>query len=710
MLWNWRLSDWTQFAFDAANLRDAEARLLKGAGIVIGSMHHLAGEKRQSFVIEQISKEIVDSSAIEGEILDRISVQSSIARRLGFAADMRRSDPAEAGAAELMADLYWHYAEPLTDQLLFDWHAMLMNGRRDLADIGVYRTHADPMQIVSGPLHASRVYFEAPPTDQVPEEMSRFISWFNDSGPQGQTPMPAITRAAIAHLWFEMIHPFEDGNGRLGRALAEKALAQSMEGPTLTALAATINRHRKAYYAHLDAASQTNQIDAWLGWFAVIVLEAQEQTIESIRFLIEKTRLLDRLRGRINDRQEKALSRMMAEGPNGLVGGLSAHNYRTITDAASATATRDLAELVELGALERVGERRYARYHLTIVNRNCSDSTDGKRAVSSTAALWLRRSARSKIFLRRLLRSTDHKIEVRCRPPDRQRAPPIERKEILLNAIGEDDTPVIHPRDDLKRLTYEFANSHGRPGGDAGEGLPHKPGEGGLFRSQRNVLIGCFHDRTGPAGGTRSGGDDYAARTLLFLHLAIVNDVTRRLMAAVPDKQLIQSAEAFATIQRCLDHRASFDPDITCSYAREQSVQPIHPMPDEHPIIKIGCRIHADHRLAGQIFGDIGNKTVLTDCNDDILGCEDEPIEIGPANQGLPPVARHVRPRPRDNLPEMLMPGFELAQILPARAQIEACLFERGVTREQQLIIRLAGHEHRTGCQRRHGLLPIAAG
>ena len=377
MLWNWQLSDWTQFTFDADSLRDAEVRFLKGAGVVVGSMHHLDGEARQGIVIELISQEMVDSSAIEGEILDRVSVQSSIARQLGFAADKRRSSPAEAGAAELMADLYRRYAEPLTDQLLFDWHKMLMNGRRDLADIGAYRTHADPMQIVSGALHAPRVHFEAPPSDRVPEEMARFIAWFNDSGLKGGAPMPAITRAAIAHLWFETIHPFEDGNGRLGRAIAEKALAQSLEAPTLTALAATINRHKKAYYAQLHAASQTNQIDAWMGWFADIVLEAQGRTIESIRFLIEKTRLLDRLRGRINDRQEKALIRMMAEGSDGFVGGLSAHNYRTITDAASATATRDLAELVELGALERVGERRYARYHLTIANRNGGDGADG---------------------------------------------------------------------------------------------------------------------------------------------------------------------------------------------------------------------------------------------------------------------------------------------------------------------------------------------
>ena len=366
MRWNWQLPDWPEFDFDPSPLHAAEARFLKGSGVVVGAMHHLDGEARQGVVIELIAQEMVESSAIEGEVLDRASVQSSIARQLGFVADKRRSSPAEAGAAELMADLYRRYADPLDDALLFDWHRMLMNGRRDLVEIGGYRTHADPMQIVSGALHAPRVHFEAPPSDRVPAEMARFVEWFNASGPQGSTPLPAITRAAVAHLWFETIHPFEDGNGRLGRAIAEKALAQSLEAPTLTALAATINRRRKAYYAELQRASQSNTIDAWMGWFADTVLEAQDRTIASIRFLIEKTRLLDRLRGAINPRQEKALIRMMAEGPDGFAGGLSAHNYRTITDAASATATRDLAELVDLGALERVGERRYARYHLRI--------------------------------------------------------------------------------------------------------------------------------------------------------------------------------------------------------------------------------------------------------------------------------------------------------------------------------------------------------
>jgi Fic family protein len=250
--------------------------------------------------------------------------------------------------------------------MLFQWHALLLNGRRDLADIGRYRTHTDPMQIVSGALHAPKVHFEAPPSHAVPGEMSAFVAWFNGSAPGSSSSLSALERAGIAHLWFETIHPFEDGNGRLGRAIAEKALAQGLDAPAITALAETVQRHRKDYYGQLQSASLSNKIDDWLDWFSRIAIEAQQRTLDRVQFLLAKTKLLDRLRSRINARQEKALIRMFAEGPDGFTGGLSAANYRTITDAAPATATRDLAELVELEALRREGELKHTRYYLKL--------------------------------------------------------------------------------------------------------------------------------------------------------------------------------------------------------------------------------------------------------------------------------------------------------------------------------------------------------
>jgi Fic family protein len=223
------------------------------------------------------------------------------------------------------------------------------------------------MQIISGPIGNEKVHFEAPTSKRVPAEMRRFIAWFNRTGPGRAKTLPALTRAGVAHLYFESIHPFEDGNGRIGRGLAEKALAQNLGQPALTGLATEILAHRNSYYDALENANKKIEISEWLAWFATLALQAQRRTHAQIEFHIAKTRLLDRLRGHINARQEKALLRMMREGPDGFKGGLSAGNYGTITGTSPATATRDLAALVEAGALRRTGELRHARYtlHLT---------------------------------------------------------------------------------------------------------------------------------------------------------------------------------------------------------------------------------------------------------------------------------------------------------------------------------------------------------
>jgi Fic family protein len=178
--------------------------------------------------------------------------------------------------------------------------------------------------------------------------------------------LPAITKAGVAHLYFESVHPFEDGNGRIGRAIAEKALAQSLGQPTLTALATTILARRKSYYEVLEAANTENEITRWLAWFAGVAIEAQRRTIALVEFLIDKTKLLDRLQRQLNARQEKTLLRMFREGPEGFRGGLSAGKYCAITGASPATTTRDLADLVAKSALVREGERRYARYRLSV--------------------------------------------------------------------------------------------------------------------------------------------------------------------------------------------------------------------------------------------------------------------------------------------------------------------------------------------------------
>jgi Fic family protein len=366
MRWNWQKPDWPHFRWDASRIAAAEEQFLRGAGTIVGAVKHLNDGERSTLVVEAMSHEAVTTSKIEGEILDRASVQSSIQRQLGLVADKRRVTPAEEGVAEVMVDLYGTYSKPASAQMLFRWHRAVTLGRRDLADVGRFRRGKEAMQVVSGRIGSPKIHFEAPPAERVPAEMRLFLDWFNRTGPAGAEPLPELARAGVAHLYFESIHPFEDGNGRIGRAMAEKALAQGVGRPALSGLSAAVLARRKSYYDALERANKKNEVTDWLVWFAETALVAQRRILAQVEFLIAKTKLLDRLRGHINDRQQKALLRMLREGPEGFKGGLSAGNYSTVTRASPATTTRDLADLVELGALTRTGERKYARYAVNL--------------------------------------------------------------------------------------------------------------------------------------------------------------------------------------------------------------------------------------------------------------------------------------------------------------------------------------------------------
>ncbi len=368
MIWNWQREDWPQFSYDKASLEEAEGAFLRQSGVLQGSYKHIGDEDKAILTVDLMSDEAYKTSEIEGEILDRASLHSSIRRHFGLESDKGKIPPAERGIADMMIDLYRHFSAPLTHEILFAWHKMIMSGRADLKDIGRYRTHPEPMQVVSGAIYKPKVHFEAPPSKVMTREMTRFISWFNKTAPGGSMPLPALTRASIAHIYFVCIHPFEDGNGRIARGLAEKALAQSLGQPSLIALSHTVQQRKKSYYDALERNNKDNQIDDWLAYFAETILTAQNYTQQSVEFLIEKTKLYDKVRGALNARQEKVLARIFREGIEGFKGGLSAENYITITGAPRATATRDLHDLVEKGVLIRTGERKSTRYWLNIVH------------------------------------------------------------------------------------------------------------------------------------------------------------------------------------------------------------------------------------------------------------------------------------------------------------------------------------------------------
>jgi Fic family protein len=233
---------------------------------------------------------------------------------------------------------------------------MLLPESNDI-EVGQWRTHEEPMQIVSGAMGKQKVHFEAPPSKSVPQEMAQFIKWFNDTAPGGAKEIKkAPVRSAIAHLYFETIHPFEDGNGRIGRAIAEKALAQGIGRPVLMSLSKTIEANEKAYYDALQNTHESNEITGWINYFVNTILSAQIEAEEQIDFTLKKVKYFDRFRDKLSERQMKVIKRMLEEGPNGFKGGMNAGKYGSLTKVSKATATRDLQELLEMEAFILFGE------------------------------------------------------------------------------------------------------------------------------------------------------------------------------------------------------------------------------------------------------------------------------------------------------------------------------------------------------------------
>jgi Fic family protein len=364
-MWNWQHKNWPNFEFDAAVFQHYEKEFLLNAGKLFGSLLHVEENELEEHKIDLLSNEAYKTSEIEGEILNRDSLQSSIKKQFGLKSKVNKSTPAENGMAELMVDVYQSFDKPLTHEQLFVWHKMLCNGRRDLVDVGKYRTHEEPMQIVSGRLDRNIVHFEAPPSKKAAQEMAQFIHWFNDSELKYSTTSPLL-RSGIAHIYFESIHPFEDVNGRIGRAISEKALSQSLGKPTLIALSQIIEQERKEYYRQLQVNSLDLEINGWLDFFCQTVLKAQDYTQRSIEFLIKKAKFYHKYFQKLNERQKKVVDRIFKEGFEGFKGGLSAENYVSITKTSASTATRDLQKLIDLGAFHKKGNLKGTRYYLNL--------------------------------------------------------------------------------------------------------------------------------------------------------------------------------------------------------------------------------------------------------------------------------------------------------------------------------------------------------
>ncbi len=367
MYYNWQQKDWPEFKYDLTNVEDVLFAFAEKAGQVSGLVRGLPKDTQTETIINMMVSEAIKTSEIEGEYLSRKDVMSSIRNNLGFNKNIERvQDKKAEGAAELMIDVRDSYAEELSKEKLFSWHRMIMKGGRGLK-VGDWRSHEEPMQVVSGPIGKEKIHYEAPPSSRVPEEMNHFIAWFNDTGPNGKNKIkkPAV-RAAIAHLYFESIHPFEDGNGRIGRAIAEKALSQGVGRPILLSLSRTIAANRTVYYDALQAGQRSNEITPWMSYFVNMVLDSQVQTEEHIDFILKKTKFFDRFGAQLSERQHRVVRRMLEEGTEGFEGGMSTKKYISITHTSKATATRDLQDLVEKGIFIPSGGGRSTRYEINL--------------------------------------------------------------------------------------------------------------------------------------------------------------------------------------------------------------------------------------------------------------------------------------------------------------------------------------------------------
>lgn len=367
MSYNWQQPDWPNFTYDTSPIEDLLLVFVQKLGRSTGLLDALSVNAQQEAIIELMVVEATKTSAIENEYLSRQDVMSSIRKNLGFTTGIAKPrDQRAVGISELMISIRKNHDQPLSEEMLYSWHKMIMKGSRRIST-GRWRAHEDPMQVVSGVIGKETIHFEAPPSNKVPGEMQRFIKWYNDTAPgKSKEIKKAPVRSAIAHAYFETIHPFEDGNGRIGRAISEKALSEGMGKPALISLSKTIEANKMEYYEALKEAQSSNNLTNWINYFVKVVADAQSEAEKLITYTVEKSKFFDHYRGRLNERQIRVVNRMLEEGPNGFEGGMSAKKYMLIAKTTKATATRDLQDLLEKKAFLVSGAGRNTRYRVNL--------------------------------------------------------------------------------------------------------------------------------------------------------------------------------------------------------------------------------------------------------------------------------------------------------------------------------------------------------
>lgn len=361
--------DWPQFRWDEARLSALLAAIRHRQGRLLGRMESLGFSLRVEASLQSLTEDVVKSSEIEGEKLDREQVRSSLARRLGMNAGAL---PAPArnveGIVEMTIDATVNYAKPLTSERLFGWHAALFpagrSGMKKIA-VGAWRpASADPMQVVSGPPHKERVHFEAPDAARLDAEMKAFLAWFETR--EGSDP---VLKAGIAHLWFVTIHPFEDGNGRIARAIADMALAGSEQiAQRFYSMSAQIRQERDAYYDILEATQKGGlDVTAWLEWFLACLDRALAGAETILSAVFAKARFWrTHADAVLNERQRTMINRLL----DGFEGKLTSSKWAAMMKTSQDTASRDIDDLITKGILTRdAAGGRSTSYSLVAMER-----------------------------------------------------------------------------------------------------------------------------------------------------------------------------------------------------------------------------------------------------------------------------------------------------------------------------------------------------
>jgi Fic family protein len=361
----WQLRGWPRISFDPHHLAEEVALARRAQGWVEGKLAALGLQERQDLAVEAWAQEALATAAIEGETLDLLAVRSSIAQRLGVSEFKGPAAPRHVdGLLSIMEDSVTRANEPLTHERIQAWQAALFptgfSGMRPIRT-GAYRTEA--MQIVSGPAGRAAVHYEAPAADEVPAQMQAFVEWFNASHAD------SLAKAALSHVWFETIHPFDDGNGRVGRNIVDLCLARDAgKASRLVRISQRLLEQREAYYSELARAQHGGlDVTPWMVWFVRQVRIAWEAASAVVDTSLQKPRFWAVHAGvPLNARQRKAVNALLDQGPGGFEGGMSTRKYVSLTSTSRPTASRELIELNALGVLTQAGAGRSTRYYINL--------------------------------------------------------------------------------------------------------------------------------------------------------------------------------------------------------------------------------------------------------------------------------------------------------------------------------------------------------